>query len=159
MIAASVVDLPEPVGPVTSTMPFFSLPTLYSSAGNFSASSVGMPSGMTRRTIAYVPRCEKTFTRKRVFCGIEYERSTDPLVSSVRVSSRSPRSMYIAIISVWYGVSRGRPGKFTGTSWPSISTCGVRPTEKLRSETRSDIFSIASRMASRLKFFMTASSF
>src|SRR6266567_4006875 len=62
--------------------------------------------------------------------------------------------MYIAIISVWYGVRRGSPGKFTGVSCPSISTCGGRPTEKLRSETRSDIFSIASRMASRLKFFI-----
>ena len=104
--------------------------------------------------MAYVPRWAKTFTRKRVFCGIEYERSTAPLASSSRVSSRSPRSMCMAIISVWYGVRRGRPGKFTGTSIPSISTCGCRPTEKLRSDTRSDIFSIASRMASKLKFFM-----
>ena len=103
-------------------MPFLSLQMLWSSSGSFSDSSVGTPSGMTRRTIAYVPRCEKMFTRKRVFCGIEYERSTAPLVSSARVSSRSPRSMCMAIISVWYGVRRGRPGKFTGASCPSIST-------------------------------------
>ena len=100
MIAASVVDLPDPVGPVTSTTPFFSFPTLNNSLGIFSDSSVGIPSGMTRSTIAYVPRCEKTFTRNRVFCGIEYERSTDPFIRSVRVRSRSLRSMYIAIISV-----------------------------------------------------------
>ena len=55
---------------------------------------------MTRRTIAYVPRCEKMLTRNRVFPGIEYEMSTEPLFTSVRVASRSPRSMCMAIISV-----------------------------------------------------------
>ena len=100
MIAASVVDFPEPVGPVTSTIPFFNFGTLYTSGGIFSPSSDGILSGITRSTMAYVPRCAKMFTRKRVFCGIEYERSTEPLAMRVRVSSRSPRSMCMAIISV-----------------------------------------------------------
>src|SRR5688500_4851402 len=64
--------------------------------------------------------------------------------------------MWRAMISVWKGVSRGKPVKLTPTSWPSISTCGGRPTEKLRSDTRSDTLSMASRIASRLKFFIRA---
>ena len=52
MIAASVDDLPEPVGPVTSTMPFLSDAISASDAGRFSSASVGMRDAITRMTIA-----------------------------------------------------------------------------------------------------------
>ena len=51
MIAASVVDLPEPVGPVTSTIPLRSLAISLSWGGMPSSSTVGILLGMTRRTM------------------------------------------------------------------------------------------------------------
>ena len=51
MIAARVVDLPEPVGPVTSTMPLRSLAISLSCAGIPSSSTVGILFGMTRSTM------------------------------------------------------------------------------------------------------------
>ena len=51
MMAARVVDLPEPVGPVTSTIPLRSLAISLSWAGMPSSSTVGTRFGMTRRTI------------------------------------------------------------------------------------------------------------
>ena len=68
-IAARVEDFPEPVGPVTSTMPFFMSAMWASSYGSFSSSKVGMLLGMTRITMAWLPRCTKTFTRKRAVPG------------------------------------------------------------------------------------------
>ncbi len=52
MNAARVEDFPEPVGPVTSTMPFFSEAISASVAGSFSSSSVGMLVAITRMTTA-----------------------------------------------------------------------------------------------------------
>ena len=47
------VDLPEPVGPVTRTMPFFSeAASRFADDGMFNSSSVGMLVAMTRITIA-----------------------------------------------------------------------------------------------------------
>ena len=65
LIAASVDDLPEPVGPVTNTMPLRS-PTIFAnSAGRLSVSKSGIFPGITRITTAQEPRCMKTLTRKR----------------------------------------------------------------------------------------------
>ncbi len=61
-----VVDLPEPVGPVTSTMPFRSIAISLSCGRDPSSSTVGILFGITRRTTEKLPRCEKTLTRKRV---------------------------------------------------------------------------------------------
>ena len=52
MIAASVDDLPDPVGPVTSTMPFFRAATSASDAGSLSSAIVGIRDAITRMTIA-----------------------------------------------------------------------------------------------------------
>ena len=49
IIAASVVDLPEPVGPVTSTRPRGCIASSASERGRFSSSSVFSSSGMTRK--------------------------------------------------------------------------------------------------------------
>ncbi len=78
MIAASVDDLPEPVGPVTSTTPFFSAAVSPRTGGSFNSARVGMFEAMTRITMAYVPRWRKTLTRKRERCGSDYAKSQAP---------------------------------------------------------------------------------
>ena len=54
IIAASVVDLPEPVGPTTSTMPYGLLSRFVQAAGAPSSSSVRTRKGTTRRASAEV---------------------------------------------------------------------------------------------------------
>ena len=65
IIAASVVDLPEPVVPVTRTRPRCSSQMRSRTRGRFSSSMVRILVGMTRRTMPTLPRCWKTLTRKR----------------------------------------------------------------------------------------------
>ena len=64
-IAASVVDLPEPVVPVTRIRPRSSSAIFLSTGGSCSSSTVGTRDGMTRMTRPTVPRCWKTLQRKR----------------------------------------------------------------------------------------------
>ena len=64
--AASVEDLPDPVGPVTSTTPLRSPAMCSSSPGRWRSAKLGTWLGITRITIAHVPRCIKTLTRNRV---------------------------------------------------------------------------------------------
>ena len=71
MIAASVDDLPEPVGPVTRTMPFLSEADSARTGGRLSSASVGILEAMTRMTMAKVPRCRKMLTRNRPRSGSE----------------------------------------------------------------------------------------
>ena len=63
--AASVVLLPLPVVPVTSTSPRSSSAIFFSTGGSPSSSIVRICIGMTRRTSPTVPRCWKTLQRKR----------------------------------------------------------------------------------------------
>jgi hypothetical protein len=65
IIAASVVDLPWPVGPVTSTKPFSSLVRFFTASGNPNESRSGMVKGMRRMVAAIEPLCRNTFTRNR----------------------------------------------------------------------------------------------
>ena len=51
MMAARVVDLPEPVGPVSRTMPFLSFAMSLSCTGSPSSATVGIAFGITRSTI------------------------------------------------------------------------------------------------------------
>ena len=71
MIAASVDDFPEPVGPVTSTMPFFSSAIAPSDRRKAQILELGIPGAMTRMMTAWVFRWRKTFTRKRARSGKE----------------------------------------------------------------------------------------
>jgi hypothetical protein len=64
-IAASVEDLPDPVGPVTSTMPRRKETMSPSDGGSPRSSNVGIDIGMSRMTIEQWPRCRKMFTRNR----------------------------------------------------------------------------------------------
>ena len=93
MTTASVVDLPEPVGPVTSTSPFSIEASRRIGSGMPSCSSVMIFEGITRKT-APEPRCwRNTLTRKRATPAISYARSTSPVAtnSSHRRSGRIGR--------------------------------------------------------------------
>ena len=63
--AAIVLDLPEPVTPVTSTMPRSAAEMRASTGGSRSSSNVGTSNGITRMTIAKLERCRRMLTRKR----------------------------------------------------------------------------------------------
>ena len=63
---ASVVDLPEPVGPVTSTMPRGRSASVFTTGGRPRVSKSGILKGMTRSTAPTAPRWRKTFMRKRL---------------------------------------------------------------------------------------------
>ena len=65
IIAASVVDLPEPVGPVTSTRPRGLLHSSSITGGRPSSSNVRILNGMVRKTAPTAPFCMKTLARKR----------------------------------------------------------------------------------------------
>ena len=133
MIAASVVDLPDPVGPVTSTMPLFRAAVSDTALGRLSSAIVGMVGAMTRITIAKVPRWRKTLTRKRARSGIAYEKSQAPWSLSVASACAFCPIRSLAMRDVSSGASRGRLGTSTGTSSPCRSTCGGRDGEKMRS--------------------------
>jgi hypothetical protein len=65
IIAASVVDLPEPVGPVTSTSPRGLWQRSFTTAGKPIDSIGGISYGILRSTPPHEPRWWKRFTRKR----------------------------------------------------------------------------------------------
>ena len=75
IIAASVVLLPEPVVPVTSTRPRSSSAMRFRTSGSSSASTDGTFVEMTRMTSEMVPRCVKTLQRKRPSPGMLYAAS------------------------------------------------------------------------------------
>ena len=55
-MAARVVDLPDPVGPVTSTRPLGRIASSSTTGGRPSSSAVGMRMGMLRNTAPIEPR-------------------------------------------------------------------------------------------------------
>ncbi len=65
MIDARVVDLPDPVGPVTSTRPRGMNAKLLTCAGTPNFSSGRMSNGIMRMTEPMDSRCMNTLTRNR----------------------------------------------------------------------------------------------
>ena len=65
IIAASVVDLPEPVVPVSRMMPRSCSASWVTDSGRPSSSTALMITGMARMTIEIEPRCRNALTRKR----------------------------------------------------------------------------------------------
>ena len=65
IIAASVVDLPEPVVPVSSTIPRSSSASRAITGGSASSSIVRIWCGIARPTIEMTPRWRKALMRKR----------------------------------------------------------------------------------------------
>ncbi len=70
-IAASVVLLPDPVGPVTSTSPLARMVSFFTAGGSRSSSSVGTWLGITRKTAPRPCDWTKMFTRNRATPSIE----------------------------------------------------------------------------------------
>ena len=128
-MAAKVVDLPEPVGPVTSTKPFSALAIFLKISGASSSSSVGMLLGMVRNTAAQPRDWLKALTRKRPTLCNSNEKSTSSF------SSNSLRCASFMISKTkrctsWC-VNAGMPSFLTS---PSIRTIGGTPAERCRSE-------------------------
>ena len=68
-IEASVVDLPEPVGPVTSTNPRGLRVNSVSTSGRPSDSRLRISEGIRRKAAEIEPRWKKTLMRKRATLG------------------------------------------------------------------------------------------
>ncbi len=83
IIAASVVDLPLPVGPVTRTRPRGFAASVLQISGSPRSSNEGIFAGMLRSTIEMEPRWRMMFTRKRATPETEYEQSKSPRSSNV----------------------------------------------------------------------------
>ncbi len=81
---ASVVDLPEPVGPVTRTRPRRRSVNSRMESGSPRLEKTGISCGMGRRATVTVPRWRATLTRNRPTPGMVWEVS-----SSCSASKRS----------------------------------------------------------------------
>ena len=115
IIDASVVDLPEPVVPVSRISPRSSSAISEITGGSSSSSTVLIWKGMARQTSDTDPRCTNAFTRKRATPGTEYEKSTS---RSLRKASSfaSSVSMWKRVASVSAGLSGSVPSM--GSSLP-----------------------------------------
>src|SRR5882724_4112984 len=75
IIAASAVDFPDPVTPVTSTSPRGRRPSSSSTVGRFRSRIVLTSYGMARKANATVPRCWYTLVRNRPTPGTPMAKS------------------------------------------------------------------------------------
>src|SRR4051812_37471167 len=131
IIAASVVDLPEPVVPVSRMMPRSSSARSRMTGGRSSWSIERMSTGIARMTSDVEPRCLKALTRKRATPGIEYEKSTS-LSSANSASLLGSSSIWRTAPSVSSPVRRDRPSIVRMT--PSMRMTGGAGTLRGRSE-------------------------
>jgi hypothetical protein len=90
IIPASVVVLPEPVGPVTSTSPRGSIASDASTGGSPRSPSEIAPMLTRRKTRPHDPRAMKALTRNRPRPVIEYAKSASFVTR--KASCRSGRS-------------------------------------------------------------------
>ena len=77
-IAASDVDLPEPVAPVTRTRPRCSCASLATPSGRPRRSKLGISLGTKRKANEMEPRWRKPLTRKRPIPSARYDVSRSP---------------------------------------------------------------------------------
>ncbi len=131
IMAARVVDLPEPVVPVSRITPRSSSAMSLITGGSMSSSTLLILKGIARQTIEIDPRCLKAFTRKRATPGTAYEKSTSCSLSN---SSSRSGSLSIArkVCSVASGVRGSAPG--IGSSLPWLRINGGEGTLRCRSE-------------------------
>src|SRR6185436_223749 len=126
---ASVVDLPEPVGPVTSTRPRGSMHRSRKIFGAFRSSSEMMVEGMLRNT-APAPRVGlNAFTRKRASFGISNEKSVSKNSSYALRCLSFMMSYTMLCTSLW--ASAGMLMRFMS---PSTRIIGGTPEDKCRSD-------------------------
>src|SRR6266849_2517182 len=119
-MAASVVDLPEPVGPVTRTSPRGLSHNPFTTSGNPRASKPLISHGMVRKTAPTAPRWLKTLPRKRARYFKPNEKSSSRF-SSKRCFCASVSTLYASDLvsaAVNGGISSGR-------KWPCTRTRGA----------------------------------
>ena len=107
-MAARVVVLPEPVGPVTRINPRCSSASLRTASGSPISWNEGPPNRSFRRTIEIEPRCRKTFARKRPTFATEYAKSTSPRSANAAFRSCGTMPSAIACVSIGPSGSRSR---------------------------------------------------
>ena len=105
-IAASVVDLPEPVAPTKIAKPRLAMTTSLSTCGTPKPSIVGNTAGITRITIPTLPCWINALTRKRPTPGGLMAK----LHSLVRSNSAACLSFMMA--------------RANASVWPALSGCG-----------------------------------
>src|SRR3954466_11565588 len=128
-MAARVVVLPDPVGPVTRISPRCSSASVRTTSGSPISSNDGPPKRSFRSTIDTEPRCRKTFARKRPTLATEYAKSTSPrsLNRAFRSSGITPSA--IACVSI------GLSGTRSSRTKPWVKrTSGGDPTFTCRSD-------------------------
>src|ERR1700690_367148 len=128
-MAASEVDLPEPVPPTRITKPRFESTTSLSTGGNSSSSSVGIFALIVRRTAAVQPCWMKALTRNRPMPGGAIAK----LHSLVESNSLVCRSFMIARTKPAL-CSAVRLRSDCGRSSPSTLIAGGKPAVMNRSE-------------------------
>ena len=144
IIAASVVDLPEPVGPVTSTRPRGFSAIFVTAGGSPSWSSCLIVNGIWRIATDTQPRCLNTLPRKRASCWMPNEKSSSSSISK-RFFWLSVSTEYASAI-VSRGVSTCSTLAFTMS--PSTRSFGRSPAVRCRS--LAPLETISSRSARRL---------
>src|SRR5437868_10441494 len=119
IMAASVVDLPDPVGPLTSTKPRGLSHSLLTTAGSPSWLKDLISNGMSRNTAEVAPRWLNTLARKRARPFRPNEKSSSRL-SSKRCFCASVITLYASCL-VSAGVNCGRS---SGCRCPCTRICG-----------------------------------
>src|SRR5712691_11322574 len=140
IIAARVVLLPEPVGPVTSTSPRGRSASCATTLGRPSSLKVFTLNGICRMTTDTQPRCLNTLPRKRARFWMPNEKS-----SSLSVSKR----FFWFSVSTEYASDRVSLGVMTSslealTISPSTRSLGRSPATRWRSEASFSIISSSS---------------
>src|SRR5438093_621278 len=129
IIAASAVDLPDPVTPVTRTSPRGRKPISSSTCGRFRSRIVLTSYGMARKANATVPRCWYTLVRNRPTPGTPIAKSA----SLCSANSFTWRGVMICSASDFS--SSGLSGdESSGTSSPFTRMVAGRPTLSSRSD-------------------------
>src|SRR6266487_107499 len=129
IIAASAVDFPDPVTPVTSTSPRGRRPISSSTGGRFRSWIVLTSYGMARKANATVPRCWYTLVRNRPTPGTPIAKSAS-LCSANSLTCRG-----VMICSASDFSSSGLRGAVSSeTSSPFTRMVAGRPTLSSKSE-------------------------
>ena len=111
IIAASVVDFPEPVVPVTRMIPRSSSASSPITGGSWSCSTVLISCGIVRMTSETEPRWWKALTRKRARSRTAKARSTSFSASNSARWASLPTSRCSTIERVTSGVRPSAPGR------------------------------------------------
>ena len=129
IIAASEVDLPEPVPPTTSTRPRLCITTSLRISGRRSFRKSGISAAMVRTTMPTCPCCTNTFTRNRETPG----RKIAKLLSISWANS----ARCLSFISASASFSVTAPVNFcsvSGVIWPLAFMLGGKSCAMNRSE-------------------------